>query len=70
MFNQILASLFRQKTEYLNLKKQMIQTQLEKSINTIIEGIDQDINKIIKLNQFDCIILNNENFKEENETYI
>jgi hypothetical protein len=56
MFNQILAPLLKQKTEYLKLKKKVIQTPLEKSNNIIIKGIDQDINKIIILNQFDCIM--------------
>ncbi|MFX1572132.1 MAG: hypothetical protein ACFFB0_05245 [Promethearchaeota archaeon] len=45
----------QQKEEYLKLKRKVYQTPLEKSIESIIERIDQDIEKIIKLNQLEYV---------------
>ncbi len=55
MFNRYLLTLLNQKNEYIKLKKGVSQTPLEKSIDDIIEKITQDIDKITKLNQIDCI---------------
>ncbi len=51
MFNRYLLTLLIQKDEYIILKKEVLQTPLEKSIDGIIEKIKQDIDKITKLNQ-------------------
>lgn len=58
MFDQILATLLSQKTEYLQLKKKVLQKPLEKSFEKIIEKIDQDIDKILTLTQIEHIFLN------------
>jgi hypothetical protein len=55
MFNQLLFTLLGQKKDYLKLKEEVAQTPLEKSINNIIEKINQDIHKIVELNQVDKI---------------
>jgi hypothetical protein len=55
MFNQYLLTLIGQKEEYIKLKKEVIETPLEKSIECIINKINHDIDKIIKLNQIECI---------------
>ncbi|MFW9772724.1 MAG: hypothetical protein ACFFEO_11265 [Candidatus Thorarchaeota archaeon] len=47
-----------QKTEYLKLKKKVLQTPLEKSFEKIIEKIDQGIDKILTLTQIEPIFLN------------
>lgn len=51
MFNQILSTLINQKEDYLKLKKETLHTPLEKSVDNIIERINQDIVKIENLNQ-------------------
>ncbi len=55
MFNQILLNLIDQKEDYIKLKKQVVKTPLEKSIDMIISKINQDIDKISKLNQIENI---------------
>lgn len=55
MFNQMLLILLGQKEDYLKLKKEVVQTPLEKSIDIILEKINQDIDKIVELNQVDYI---------------
>lgn len=55
MFDEILLILLDQKEEYLKLKKQVVQTPLEKSIHSIIERINLDLDKITRLNQIDII---------------
>ncbi|MFX0163816.1 MAG: hypothetical protein ACFFAG_16865 [Promethearchaeota archaeon] len=50
MFNRYLLTLLSQKDEYKKLKKEVLHTPLEKSIDAIIEKITQDIDKMTKLN--------------------
>ena len=51
MFNWYLLTLLGQKEECLNLKKEVAQTPLKKTIDDIIEKVNRDISKIIELNQ-------------------
>ena len=55
MFNQMLLTLLVQKEEYIKLKKEVAQTPLEKIIDSINAKINQDLEKIIKLNQVENI---------------
>ncbi len=55
MFDWFLLTLLRQKEEYLKLKREVCQNPLEKSMDNIIERINQDINKTIKLNQLEYV---------------
>jgi len=51
----MLLTLLGQKEEYIKIKKEVAKTPLEKSIDSIIEKINHDIDKITKLNQIECI---------------
>lgn len=51
MFNRTLLSLLNQKEDYIKLKQEAAHTPLEASIDTNLEMINQDINKIHRLNQ-------------------
>ena len=51
----MLLTLTGQKEEYINLKEEVAETPLEKSINNILETINQYIDKIVKLNQIEWI---------------
>ena len=51
----MLLTLLGQKEEYIKLKEEVAKTPLEKSINIILEKINQDIDKIVKLNQIEYI---------------
>lgn len=55
MFNQVLLTLLDQKEDYNNLKKEVINTPLEKIVDKILQMINQDINKIVTLNQIEYI---------------
>lgn len=47
----MLLNLLNQKEDYIKLKQEVIHTPLEDTINNILEMINQDINKIQRLNQ-------------------
>jgi hypothetical protein len=55
MFNQYLLKLIDQKEEYKKLKIEVSEKPLEKSIESIIKKINDDINKITQLNQIEFI---------------
>lgn len=55
MFNLYLVTQLIQKEEYKILKKEVAKTPLEKSIDSNIEKINHNIEKITKLNQIECI---------------
>ncbi len=55
MFSQTLLTLIDQREEYTILKKEVANTPLEKSIDSTIKIIIQDIDKITKLNQIKYI---------------
>jgi hypothetical protein len=54
MFNLILLTLLDQKEDYIKMKKELTHTPLEKSIDNVLELINKDIDKIIRLNQIKC----------------
>jgi len=49
MFREILYKLIENKEDYLNLSSEVVNTPLEKSIDTIINQINLDIEKFLKL---------------------
>jgi hypothetical protein len=55
MFDEILLIFLDQKEDYLKLKKEVVQTPLEKSIDDIIERINLNLDKITRLNQIGII---------------
>lgn len=55
MFNRFLITLINQKEEYSALQKEVAQTPLEKSIENILEMINQEIEKITRLNQIEYL---------------
>ena len=51
MFNQSFLILLNQKEDYIKLKVEVANTPLEMSIDNILVKINQDKNKIYRLNQ-------------------
>jgi len=51
MFEEILEDLTEKKEDYLNLRRNLTETPLEKSFNIIIDQINLDVVKILKYNR-------------------